>query len=78
MKYLPEAVRIVVEANLGSTSLLQRKLLIGYNQANRLMEQLEKLGVLGSNKGASPRKVLINIKDMDTVCKNIAKATNEE
>jgi S-DNA-T family DNA segregation ATPase FtsK/SpoIIIE len=40
--------------------MLQRKMMLGYNKANYLMEEMEKLGVVGQFNGAKPRKVLIN------------------
>jgi len=41
-----------------STSLLQRRLAIGYNRAARIMDQLEKAGIVGSPRGSKPREVL--------------------
>lgn len=55
---LEEAEKIVREENRGSTSLLQRKLRIGYARAAGLMDLLEEKGVLGSQKGPQPREVL--------------------
>jgi S-DNA-T family DNA segregation ATPase FtsK/SpoIIIE len=43
----------------GSTSLIQRKFAIGYNRAGRLMDQLEKAGIVGEAHGSRPREVLI-------------------
>jgi len=43
----------------GSTSLIQRKFAIGYNRAGRLMDQLERAGVVGAAQGSKPREVLI-------------------
>jgi S-DNA-T family DNA segregation ATPase FtsK/SpoIIIE len=43
----------------GSTSLIQRKFSIGYNRAGRLMDQLEKAGIVGPAYGSKPREVLI-------------------
>ena len=54
-----EAARLIVLNQSGSTSLIQRKFSIGYNRAGRLMDQLEKAGVVGSAMGAKPREVLI-------------------
>ncbi len=44
---------------LGSTSLIQRKMKLGYNRAGRLMDQLEAAGVVGPGAGSKPRDVLI-------------------
>jgi len=54
-----EAARLIVASQSGSTSLIQRKFSIGYNRAGRLMDQLEKAGVVGSAMGSKPRDVLI-------------------
>ena len=43
----------------GSTSLIQRKFSIGYNRAGRIMDQMEKAGVVGAASGSKPREVLI-------------------
>lgn len=54
-----EVAKLVVSTQQGSTSLIQRKFSIGYNRAGRLMDQLEKVGVVGSQQGSKPREVLI-------------------
>ena len=54
-----EAARIIVQHQQGSTSLLQRRLKLGYNRAGRLMDQLETAGIVGQNQGNKPREVLI-------------------
>ena len=54
-----EAARLIVMNQLGSTSLLQRKMKLGYNRAGRLMDQLEAAGVVGPGAGSKPRDVLI-------------------
>ena len=54
-----EAARLIVASQSGSTSLIQRKFSIGYNRAGRLMDQLEKAGVVGAAMGSKPRDVLI-------------------
>ncbi|MBO4343698.1 MAG: DNA translocase FtsK, partial [Clostridia bacterium] len=53
------AIEIAVEAKMLSTSLLQRKLSLGYSRAARIVDKLEKLGVVGPFEGSKPRKVLI-------------------
>ena len=54
-----EAAQIIVTSQVGSTSMIQRKLSIGYNRAGRLMDQLEKAGIVGEAQGSKPRDVLI-------------------
>ena len=54
-----DAARLIVINQSGSTSLIQRKFAIGYNRAGRLMDQLEKAGVVGPAMGSKPREVLI-------------------
>ena len=55
-----DAVRVVVESNKASASLLQRRLRVGYARAARLIEALEENGVVGQADGARPREVLIS------------------
>lgn len=53
-----EAARLIVIHQQGSTSLIQRKFSIGYNRAGRLMDQLERAGIVGPVRGSKPREVL--------------------
>lgn len=55
-----EAARIVVANQHGSTSMVQRRLKLGYNRAGRIMDQLEAMGVVGPSEGSKPREVLIH------------------
>ncbi|MEJ7737348.1 MAG: DNA translocase FtsK 4TM domain-containing protein [Chitinophagaceae bacterium] len=54
-----DAARLIVQNQIGSTSLLQRRMKLGYNRAGRLMDQLEATGVVGPNQGSKARDVLI-------------------
>jgi S-DNA-T family DNA segregation ATPase FtsK/SpoIIIE len=54
-----DAARLIVSSQSGSTSLLQRRMKLGYNRAGRLMDQLEAAGVVGPNQGSKVRDVLI-------------------
>ncbi len=53
-----DAARLIVNAQQGSTSLIQRKMKLGYNRAGRLMDQLELAGIVGPSQGSKPREVL--------------------
>jgi S-DNA-T family DNA segregation ATPase FtsK/SpoIIIE len=54
-----EAARLVVLNQMGSTSLIQRRMKLGYNRAGKLMDQLEMAGIVGENKGSKARDVLL-------------------
>jgi S-DNA-T family DNA segregation ATPase FtsK/SpoIIIE len=54
-----DAARLIVQNQIGSTSLLQRRMKLGYNRAGRLMDQLEAAGIVGPNQGSKARDVLI-------------------
>jgi len=54
-----EAARVIVQNQIGSTSLLQRKMKLGYNRAGRIIDQLEAAGIVGPFEGSKPREVLV-------------------
>jgi DNA segregation ATPase FtsK/SpoIIIE, S-DNA-T family len=54
-----EAARLIVQNQVGSTSLIQRRMKLGYNRAGRLMDQLEAAGIVGANAGSKAREVMI-------------------
>lgn len=56
---MTEAVKCVVEAGQASTSLLQRRLRLGYARAGRLIDEMEQMGIVGPHEGSKPRQVLI-------------------
>lgn len=57
---LDEAIKVVVENGMASTSLLQRKLKLGYARAARIVDEMEQRGVVGPYEGSKPRKVLVS------------------
>ena len=57
---LNEAIKVVLESGMASTSLLQRKLKVGYARAARIVDEMEQRGVVGPYEGSKPRKVLIS------------------
>lgn len=62
-----EAARFVIEKDKGSTSMIQRMFKVGFNRASRIIEQLEKAGVVGPDEGTKPRKVLMSIEQFEAV-----------
>ncbi len=66
-KLFREAAEVCVQHQGGSTSLLQRRLKIGYGRAARIIDQLHLAGVLGPPDGSKPRDVLIGLEDLDRV-----------
>ncbi|MDD6293294.1 MAG: DNA translocase FtsK [Eubacteriales bacterium] len=60
-----EAARFVIEKDKGSTSMIQRMFKVGFNRASRIIEQLEKAGVVGSDEGTKPRKVLMSLEQFE-------------
>jgi S-DNA-T family DNA segregation ATPase FtsK/SpoIIIE len=63
-----DAAEVCIQHQLGSTSLLQRKLRIGYGRAARIIDQLHETGILGPPDGSKPREVLIGIEQLDEYC----------
>jgi S-DNA-T family DNA segregation ATPase FtsK/SpoIIIE len=60
-----QAAEVCIQNQLGSTSLLQRRMSIGYGRAARIIDQLEFAGVLGPANGSKPRDVLIGLEELD-------------
>ena len=64
---LGEAIALVVEMGTASTSMIQRRLRLGYTRAGRLIDMLERRGVISGYEGSKPRQVLITESDLPRV-----------
>ncbi len=64
---LSEAIALVVEMDTASTSMLQRRLRVGYTRAGRLIDMLERRGIISGYEGSKPRQVLVNAADLPRV-----------
>jgi S-DNA-T family DNA segregation ATPase FtsK/SpoIIIE len=67
-KLFREAAEVVVQHQQGSTSLLQRRLKVGYGRAARIIDQLHTAGVLGPPDGSKPRDVLVALDEIERIC----------
>jgi S-DNA-T family DNA segregation ATPase FtsK/SpoIIIE len=68
---LGEAIELVVEMGTASTSMLQRRLRLGYTRAGRLIDMLERRGVISGYEGSKPRSVLVGPADLPRVLANL-------
>ncbi|HHZ00475.1 MAG TPA: DNA translocase FtsK, partial [Tissierellia bacterium] len=64
-EYLEQAIDMVVNDGQASVSYIQRKFKVGYARAARIIDQLEKRGIVGGHEGSKPRKVLITKEELD-------------
>ncbi|MEA2135797.1 MAG: segregation ATPase FtsK/SpoIIIE, family, partial [Solirubrobacteraceae bacterium] len=69
---LPDAIRLVAEMQTASTSMLQRRLRLGYTRAGRLIDMLERRGVISGYEGSKPRQVLVAEADISRVLAGLA------
>lgn len=69
---LPEAMKLVVEMGTASVSVLQRRLRVGYTRAGRLIDMLERRGVISGYEGSKPRRVLMSEEDLVKILGNSA------
>jgi S-DNA-T family DNA segregation ATPase FtsK/SpoIIIE len=60
---MEEAIRFVIESGQASTSMLQRRLKVGYARAGRMIDDMEQMGIVGPHQGSKPRDVLITYND---------------
>ena len=67
-KLFREAAEVCIQHQLGSTSLLQRRLGVGYGRAARIIDQLHAAGILGPPNGSKPREILSGLEDLDRIC----------
>ena len=67
-KLFREAAEVVIQHQQGSTSLLQRRLKVGYGRAARIIDQLHFAGVLGPPDGSKPRDVLVGLDELERIC----------
>jgi S-DNA-T family DNA segregation ATPase FtsK/SpoIIIE len=67
-KLFREAAEVVIQHQQGSTSLLQRRLKVGYGRAARIIDQLQSAGILGPPDGSRPRDVLAGLDDLERIC----------
>jgi S-DNA-T family DNA segregation ATPase FtsK/SpoIIIE len=64
---LDQAMEIIVRSGLGSTSMLQSKMKVGFSRARRIMDQLEDRGVVGPSEGSKPRDVLMTVEELGEI-----------
>ena len=77
-KLFDDCARVVVQTQVGSTAMLQRRFNLGYNRAGRIMDQLESAGIVGSAMGSKPREVYVKTKsDIEIFFQSLDIPSNE-
>ena len=71
---LDEAIALVAQMGTASTSMLQRRLRLGYTRAGRLIDMLERRGIISGYEGSKPRQVLITEADVPRILSHLAEA----
>ena len=67
---LYKAAELIIDAGKGSTSLLQRRIGVGYGRAAKMLDRLEEMGIVGHPEGTKPRAVLVTRDRLDEIMKN--------
>jgi S-DNA-T family DNA segregation ATPase FtsK/SpoIIIE len=75
---LSDAIRLVAEMQTASTSMLQRRLRLGYTRAGRLIDMLERRGVISGYEGSKPRQVLVTEADVPRVLAALAPVGDDD
>jgi S-DNA-T family DNA segregation ATPase FtsK/SpoIIIE len=74
---LPEAVDLIIQTGHASISLIQRRFRVGYTRAARIIDDMERIGIVGKYEGSKPRKVLMNKEQALNSLKEKMKKTEE-
>jgi S-DNA-T family DNA segregation ATPase FtsK/SpoIIIE len=72
---LPDAARIVVQSQTASVSMLQRRLRVGYTRAGRLIDMLERRGIISGYEGSKPRQVLVSEAELPRTLERVETST---
>ena len=73
---LARAIEIVVQTQTASVSLIQRRLRVGYTRAGRLIDMLERRGIISGYEGSKPRRVLVAVADLERVLAEVAEGVS--